>query len=49
MISGDTDPERLREARAMGHHLLHKPVDPMILRAMLNQLLKQEKSADGVR
>jgi hypothetical protein len=37
---GDTAPERLREASADGFHLLHKPVSPMRLRAMLNQLLR---------
>jgi len=42
LISGDTGPERLREARLSGHHLLHKPVHPMMLRAMLGQLLKAE-------
>jgi signal transduction histidine kinase/CheY-like chemotaxis protein len=41
LVSGDINPERLREARASGYHLAHKPVDPMMLRAMLNQLLKQ--------
>ncbi|HLQ92725.1 MAG TPA: ATP-binding protein [Xanthobacteraceae bacterium] len=40
LISGDTAPERLREARASGHHLLHKPVRPMRLRAMVSQLLQ---------
>jgi signal transduction histidine kinase/CheY-like chemotaxis protein len=40
LISGDTNPEPLREARASGYHLLHKPVDPMALRAMLNRMLK---------
>jgi signal transduction histidine kinase/DNA-binding NarL/FixJ family response regulator len=40
LISGDTGPERLRDARASGYHLLHKPVTPMKLRAMLNRLLK---------
>ncbi len=40
LISGDTAPERLRETSARGYHLLHKPVAPMRLRAMLNQLLK---------
>jgi signal transduction histidine kinase len=39
LITGDTAPERLREADASGFHLLHKPVSPMALRAMLNQLL----------
>jgi signal transduction histidine kinase len=40
LISGDTAPERLREARESGYHLLHKPVPPMQLRAMLNQLFR---------
>jgi CheY-like chemotaxis protein len=40
LISGDTAPERLHEARASGHHLLHKPVRPMRLRAMVSQLLQ---------
>jgi CheY-like chemotaxis protein len=40
LISGDTAPERLREAQESGHHLLHKPVRPMRLRAMVNQMLQ---------
>ena len=40
LISGDTAPERLREASAGGYHLLQKPVSPMTLRTMLNRLLK---------
>ena len=40
LISGDTSLERLRDARVSGYHLLHKPVPPMTLRAMLNRLLK---------
>jgi CheY-like chemotaxis protein len=40
LISGDTAPERLRDASDNGFHLLHKPVPPMRLRAMLNQLLR---------
>jgi signal transduction histidine kinase len=40
LISGDTAPERLRDARENGFHLLHKPVAPMRLRAVLNQLLR---------
>nr|WP_049764617.1 MULTISPECIES: ATP-binding protein [Chelativorans] len=40
LISGDTAPERLRDAREEGYQLLHKPVTPMRLRAMLNQLLR---------
>lgn len=40
LISGDTAPERLRAASERGYPLLHKPVSPMRLRAMINQLLK---------
>ena len=39
LISGDTSPEALRAASASGFHLLHKPVSPMALRAMVNRLL----------
>jgi CheY-like chemotaxis protein len=44
IITGDTAPERLREASAAGFHLLHKPVSPMALRAMLNRLLKSQNA-----
>jgi signal transduction histidine kinase/CheY-like chemotaxis protein len=37
LMSGDTAPERLREARESGHHLLHKPLRAMALRAMVNR------------
>jgi signal transduction histidine kinase len=40
LISGDTAPERLREARESGHHLLHKPLHAIALRAMINRLLR---------
>ncbi|MEX2165026.1 MAG: NahK/ErcS family hybrid sensor histidine kinase/response regulator [Sulfuricaulis sp.] len=39
LISGDTAPERIREARASGYYLLHKPVHPAKLRALVQQLL----------
>jgi signal transduction histidine kinase len=45
LMSGDTSPELLREAHAHGYHLQHKPVGPMMLRTMLNQLLKKGKVA----
>jgi CheY-like chemotaxis protein len=41
LITGDTNPEPLREANARGFHLLQKPVDPMALRAMFNQATKR--------
>ncbi|HJQ59893.1 MAG TPA: hybrid sensor histidine kinase/response regulator [Vineibacter sp.] len=40
LISGDTSPERLQQARAGGLLLLHKPVNPMALRAVVNRLLQ---------
>jgi two-component system, sensor histidine kinase len=46
LISGDTAPERLREARASGYYLLHKPVLPITLRAVVSQLLKDHTEAD---
>jgi CheY-like chemotaxis protein len=45
LISGDTNPEPLHHARSGGFHLLHKPVDPMTLRAMLNRMLKPTAKA----
>jgi signal transduction histidine kinase len=45
LISGDTAPERLREASARGHLLLHKPVAPAALRATLNHLLRQRQTS----
>lgn len=45
LISGDTAPERLRHAREHGIDLLHKPVAPMRLRAMLNALLGPGQAA----
>jgi signal transduction histidine kinase len=42
LISGDTAPERLREAVASGFHLLHKPVQPNALRAMVSQFLRND-------
>lgn len=45
LMSGDTNPEPLRDAKANGYHLLHKPVDPMTLRAALTQLVKKKTPA----
>ena len=46
LISGDMAPERMREARMSGYHLLHKPVRPRALRAMLSQFLKKRDLVD---
>ncbi len=40
LISGDTAPERLREASARGYHLLQKPMSPMTLRTTMNRLFR---------
>jgi signal transduction histidine kinase/ActR/RegA family two-component response regulator len=45
LVSGDTSPELLRQARASGFHLLHKPVDPMTLRAMVSYVLREQQVA----
>jgi len=45
LVSGDTSPELLRQARASGYHLLHKPVDPMSLRAMVSYVLREQQVA----
>ena len=39
IITADTAPDRLREALASGNHLMHKPVRPAKLRALLSHLL----------
>jgi len=49
LISGDTAPERLREASASGYHLLHKPVPPMALRTTLNRLLKTHATRETLQ
>lgn len=41
IITGDTGPERLREADASGFPLLHKPVQPAKLRSTLHYLISK--------
>lgn len=43
LISGDTDQSSLRDAESKGFHLLHKPVEPMALRAMCNMAFRGGK------
>lgn len=45
IITGDTDPSRLREAEASGYHLMHKPLSPARLRALLSHLLSSRNTA----
>ena len=49
LISGDTDPDRLREARDGGYYLLHKPVMPITLRSVVSQLLRDERGEPADR
>jgi len=44
VITGDTAPDRLREAQESGYPLLHKPVKPAQLRAVMRQLLLRKQS-----
>lgn len=39
IITGDTAPERLREARASGYTLLHKPLQPAQIRAFIRNVV----------
>jgi signal transduction histidine kinase len=48
LISGDTTPECLHAATARGIYLLHKPILPMNLRAVISQLLKGGSDNMGV-
>ncbi len=45
LVTGDTAAERIRDAAAHGLPLLHKPVNPMALRAAVNQLLRPPPGA----
>lgn len=40
LISGDTAAEPLRDAKDRGYILLHKPVDPMRLRAVMHEVFR---------
>ncbi len=41
LASGDTDPDLIRQARAMGLTILHKPVRPAKLRSLMHSLASQ--------
>ncbi|MBI5165034.1 MAG: PAS domain S-box protein [Magnetospirillum sp.] len=43
ILTGDTAPERLRQARLSGHRLLHKPVQPDALRAAVDDALASRR------
>ncbi len=39
ILTGETEPARLREARISGYDLVHKPIEPARLRAAMAALL----------
>lgn len=41
IVTGDTAPDRLREAKESGHHLLHKPVSAVKLRSLASYLIRR--------
>ncbi|EGI78100.1 ATP-binding response regulator [Hylemonella gracilis] len=45
LVTGDTAPDRLAQATASGLPLLHKPVQPRVLRRMLSALARQGPQA----
>jgi signal transduction histidine kinase/CheY-like chemotaxis protein len=47
LISGDTSPERLQQARAEGYTLLHKPISPMTLRSLVLKLGGGRRDGDA--
>ena len=46
LVSGDTAPERLREAHAAGIALLHKPVQPSLLRESVGRMIAARRERD---
>lgn len=47
LITGDTAPDRIQEARASGFHLMHKPLQPARLRLLMMSLLSSNNSSNG--
>jgi signal transduction histidine kinase/CheY-like chemotaxis protein len=47
IVTGDTAPDRLREAQESGYLLLHKPVQPARLRTTLRQLANKRELPSG--
>ena len=47
IITGETAPERLNDANSVGYRLLHKPVQPAKLRALIQYLIRNRASTAG--
>ena len=45
LVTGDTAPDRLRDAEASGLHILHKPLNPARLRTLITHLLREHTRA----
>jgi two-component system, sensor histidine kinase len=45
LVTGDTAPDRLRDAEASGLPILHKPLNPARLRTLIANLLREPVSA----
>ena len=45
LVTGDTAPDRLRDAEASGLPILHKPVNPAKLRTLIANLLRERTRA----
>ena len=49
LVTGDASPAVLEAAKAHGHPVIHKPVAPAKLRALLNQVLASAPDAHGTQ
>lgn len=47
ILTGDTEPARLREARLSDCALLHKPIDPRKLQAAISRILQRRRAGEG--
>ena len=47
LITGDTAPDRIKEAQASGYLLLHKPVPNEVLRAAIDRLMHRNPVVDA--
>ena len=45
LVTGDTAPDRLRDAEASGLPILHKPLNPARLRTLIANLLREHVNA----
>jgi CheY-like chemotaxis protein len=45
LVTGDTAPDRLRDAEASGLPILHKPLNPARLRTLIANLLREHSHA----